>query len=178
MSPLADSANPPAQIDVAAAEELLDGGEVILLATRPSGWFVPLTSAPVLTMALLVAAATTMVHKTFEISLPWQSIFFVCGAVGSIRVALACVEWVGRLYILTTRRVLRVQGVIRAEIEDCPLSKIAATTLTASAAERPLGVGSLFFQDDQGRPLEPSWTCLARPAEVHQAVQDAIRRAR
>ena len=178
MTPLADSAAPPAQMDVAAAEKLLDGGEVILLATRPSGWFVLLTSWPVLAMALMVAVATTVVHKAVDISLPWQSIFFVCSGVGSIRVAFACAEWVGRLYILTTRRVLRVRGVIRAAIDGCPLREIATANLTASAAERPLGVASLSFEDDQGRPLEPTWTCLARPAEVLEAVQDAIRRTR
>ncbi len=63
MTPVADSANPPAQMDAAAAEELLDGGEVILLATRPSGWFVLLTSCPVLVVAGLVSGATPVANS-------------------------------------------------------------------------------------------------------------------
>ena len=178
MTPIADSANPPAQMDAAAAEELLDGGEVILLATRPSGWFVLLTSCPVLVVAALVSGATPVANAVLDLSLPARSVYFVCGAVASIRLAFACGEWVGRLYILTTRRVLRVRGVVRAKITGCPLRKIAETVLAASPGEKPFGVASLLFQDDQGRTLDPVWSCLARPAEVGQAVDDAIRRAR
>ena len=178
MTPAADSANPPAQIDVVAAEELLDGGEVVLLATRPSGWFVLLTSWPVLVVAAAVSGATAVANEALGMSLPWRSVYSVCGAVASIRLAFACAEWVGRLYILTTRRVLRVRGVVRAAIDGCPLQTIAETALAASVGEKPLGVASLIFRDDQGRPLEPAWTCLARPEEVRDAVDSAIRRAR
>ena len=178
MTPLANSANPPAQVNVAAAEELLDGGEVILLATRPSGWFVLLTSWPVLAVAMLVCVVTAIGHKASSISLPWRSVFFVCGVVTSVRLALACAEWVGQLYILTTRRVLRLSGVVKATIDACPLQKIAETVTAASGTEKVLGVASLLFKDDQGQTLEPIWTCLARPDEIREAVENAIERAR
>ena len=178
MTPLANSANPPAQLNVGAAEKLLDGGEVILLATRPSGWFVLLASWPVLAVAALVCATTAIGHKASSISLPWRSVFFLCGVITSIRLALACTEWVGQLYILTTQRVLRLSGVFKATIDDCPLRTIAETVTAASGTERMLGVANLLFKDDQGQALEPTWTCLARPDEIRQAVEDAINRAK
>ena len=178
MSPVADSASPAAPLEVAAAEKLLDDGEVILLATRPSGWFVLVSSWPVLAVGAVILSAATVAAKAFGAPMPLRSIGFVCGVVGSIRLAVACGEWVGRLYILTTRRVMRVSGVMRATIDQCPLRTIAETTLTAAPIERPLGVASLSFQDDQGQTLQPVWTCLPRAAEVRDVVDNAILRTR
>ena len=178
MSPAADSASPAAPLEVVAAEELLDDGEVILLATRPSGWFVLVTSGPVLAMGAIVLSGAVMADKAFGATLSLRTLGFAYGVIGSIRLAVACGEWAGRLYILTTRRVLRISGVTRAKIDQCPLRTIAATTLAASPTERPLGVASLSFQDDQGQTLQPVWTCLARPAEVRDAVDNAILRTR
>lgn len=178
MTPVADSANPPVQLEVAAAEELLDGGEVILLAIRPSPWFVLLTCWPVLAAAGVVSGVTVLAAEVMGVALPGRSIYFVCGAVASIRVAFACGEWVGRLYILTSRRVLCVQGVRRARIEGCPLQKIVEMSVVSSPGERPLGVGSLVFMDGAEKPLGLVWACLARPAEVREAVEAAIRRVR
>ncbi len=178
MSPTADSATPATPLDVAAAEELLDDGEVILLATRPSGWFVLVTSWPVLAMGAVILAAAVVADKGFGAAIQLRTVGFVYGVVGSIRLAVGCGEWVGRLYILTTRRVLRVSGVMRATIEQCPLRAIAETTLAATTIERPLGVASLSFQDDQGQTLQPVWTCLSRAAEVRDVVDNAILRVR
>jgi len=178
MTPAADSANPPVQMDVGAAEELLDGGEVILLAIRPSPWFVLMTCWPVLAAAGVVSGVTVLAIEALSMALPGRSIYFVCGAVASIRVAVACGEWVGRLYILSSRRVLSVQGVRRARIEGCPLQKIVEVSVIASPGEKPIGVGDLVFLDGAGKALGPIWACVARPAEVREAVEAAIRRVR
>jgi len=178
MTPMADSASPAVSLEVAAAEELLDGGELILLALRPSPWFVLLTCWPVLAVAGVISGVTVLASEMLGVSLPGRNVTFVCGAVASIRVAFACGEWVSRLYILTSRRVLSVQGVRRARIEDCPLQKIVEVSDISSAVEKLLGVGSLVFLDGEGKALGPIWSCLARPEEARQAVKSAIRRGR
>lgn len=65
MTPSADSASAPARIKTIAPEALglLDDGELILLAVKPSGWFLLLSSWPVLVAAAAVAGANWAAHE-------------------------------------------------------------------------------------------------------------------
>ena len=177
MSPTADSASPPAQISTVAAEELLDGGEVILLAIKPSGWFVLLSSWPVVAVAGVVAAGAFLAGSALPAWLPKASLYLLCLALLGLRLLFACAQWVGRLYLLTNRRVMCIQGVIRVHIEDRVLKQIQRTAVAATSAERLVSVGSLLFEDVDGKTLDLAWLCLSRPGEVQEAVEDAIRRA-
>ncbi len=177
MSPSADSANPPAQVEALVAEELLDDGEAILLTVKPSGWFVLLASAPVLAIFFVAAAGAYLGAQTLPGTLPWQTIFFICVGCGVARLVFACMQWVGRLYLLTTRRVLTIRGVFSANIYQCPLRDICATDLSAASIEKVVGVSSLMMLDGSDQILE-TWPCLARGEEVRRYVDQAIRRNR
>jgi hypothetical protein len=147
---------------------------VILLAIKPSGWFVLLTSWPVLVVAATVAAAAMLAGGLLAFDLPDRTICLFCLGAALLRVLFACAQWVGNLYLLTSRRVLNLSGVARVSIEQCPLDRIGQTRLTASAGESLLALASLVFQDRHGEALVPAWVCLSQPLEVKQAVDQAI----
>lgn len=176
MSPTAEPANPPVTLD-ATSEKLLDEGEMIILTLKPSGWFVLLASWPILAVAAAIAVGTLVAGRFFA-GLSTHMIYTICLAVASVRIVLACAQWVGRLYLLTTRRVMRVCGVTRAWVNEYSLRDIKKTTLSATSGEKLLGTGNLLFHDDQGRILPLSWMNIARPDEVQEIVEKAIRNCR
>ena len=90
----------------------------------------------------------------------------------------AILEWASRLYILTNRRVMRIRGVFNVNLFECSLLKIENTDVTLSWFERLFGLGTVSFATAGTGPYETSWTCVARPLEVHEQVRAAINRAR
>ena len=178
MGPSADSANPTVDAALVTPECLLADGEGVILAVKPSGWFVLLTSLPVMLVAAILTAAAYAAGDVFPPAIPRPMIGALCLAAASFRVMAACFQWLGRLYVLTDRRVMRVQGIRRVDVASCPLKKVRRTALSASTGERMLGLGCLDFQRDDGDASDLAWTHLARPAEIEEIVNQAIRRAR
>jgi len=72
--------------------------------------------------------------------------------------------------------VLRIRGVFRVDVFQCPLQNIRRATLTAGGVERLCGMGTIVFDTDTDSE-EPCWLHIARPADVNAKVQDALRRA-
>jgi hypothetical protein len=91
---------------------------------------------------------------------------------------VACFQWLGRVYVLTDKRVLRIRGVLRADVFQCPLRRITRTAVTATFGERMLALGSLFFEAGEVDAAQAGWICIARPQEVRRTVEEAIHRAR
>ena len=177
MTPTADSANAAAQVEYAAAEKLVDGGEVIQLAIKPSGWFVILESWPVLMVAIVLGGGAVLAGNLLPFDVPARRIGTFCIAIATVRLIWACAQWVGHLYILTSRRVLTVRGVLKAQIEDCALTNLARVIPSATPVARLLHVGSIMFQDTEDRIAETGWLHLANPAEVQEILEEAVRRA-
>ena len=191
MTPSADPAN-LALPAVPTAERLLHDGELIILAVKPSPWSILLNSGPVLILSGLVAAAGWFGRNTLAAVLPGQAVALACAAAALLRLLVAGLQWTGRLYLLTNLRVMRIRGVLRADVVQCPLRRILAVAVAAGRTERFLGVGNLCFRTDRTSAAPPSgaapgglheapdisWTQIARPAEVQRMVEDAIGRAR
>jgi len=178
MGPLAEGAELTAVAEALVPAKLLRDGEVVILAVRPSGWFALLVSLPALAVAAVIALAAVAARGMFGLSVSKEVLLLFCALVGCLRLGVALVQWMGRLYILTNLRVVRLRGVVRVDVFEIPLKKIVQTRLVASVAERPLGVGSLCFETAEGRAEEASWIHVARPAELQQMVNDAIRRVK
>lgn len=178
MSPTAGAASPAGSIDAVAAQELLDQGETIILAVKPSAWMAVLNSWPVLVVAALVACGAAVAGRVIAGNVHTHFIYLACIGVACVRFMIACGNWMGCLYILTSRRVLSVRGLTKVVIDECPLGRISATRLSATTGERMLSLASLLFEGASGGVMETSWPCLAKAAEVQQAVEQAIRRVR
>lgn len=153
---------------------LLDGGEVVIFAIKPSAWYVVLSSLRwiVLGVFLAVLACTQFVPGATKWYL-WQLGFWVIG----VRMAWATLEWVARLYVLTNRRVMRIRGVFTVELFECALDRIQNTYLTLTVGERATRTGTVSFQTAGGPGADASWRTVARPLEVHEKLREAISRA-
>ena len=178
MTPTADPASATAHVEYAAAEKLVDGGELIQLAIKPSGWFVVLESWPVLAVAVVVGGGAALAGRALPFDVPARRICTFCAAVAIVRLIWACAQWVGHLYILTSRRVLSVRGVLKARIDECALNGLAGTVLSTTPVGRLFRVGSIMFQHTQGRIGEIGWLHLANPTEVQEILEEAVRHAR
>ena len=178
MSPLAEQAGAVPAVGAFAAEKLLHEGEVVILAIKPSGWSVLLVSMPVLAAAGALTGAACLAEGRFGGYPATRAVVLLCAAAGFLRCLIACFQWVGRLYLLTNLRVMHIRGVLRPDVAQCPLRRIAGATVAAGPGERLLGVGSLLFEAVDGGLCEPAWDHVASPAELRKTVEEALRRAR
>jgi len=157
---------------------LLDGGEIVILAVKPSLWFILLTAGrwlAVIALACLLAIKLQDLSGVYGLST--VNLIRVAMVVAALRVAHDLLQWVARLYVLTNRRVMRIRGVFNVDIFECPLVKIQNTFVTLSIVQRVLRLGSVHFATAGTGQVEASWQHVGRPLEVHQKVRETIRRA-
>ena len=165
--------------EVVLAERILHDGEVVILTVKPSGWFVLLCSLPVLVPLAVVAAGTFFIQCTLGYFSETVGLMVLlgCSAAGGGQLLLASFRWLGRLYVLTNLRVLRLRGVVRVDVYECPLKRIDEVDVQCASFERIFALGSIAFAIDGKVTTEPGWINIARPHEVAEEVRRAIRRS-
>jgi uncharacterized membrane protein YdbT with pleckstrin-like domain len=158
-------------------EGLLDGDEIVLLAVKPSLWFIPLTSGPWLVTCALVAALAWYLGRegfgTDATRLGLQA----AAAVALIRVTVAMFLWACRLYVLTNRRVMRIKGVFHVNVFESPLAKIQNTYLDFTLPQRVVRIGSIRIQTAGFGGGNATWEHVAQPTLVHTRLRNAIARS-
>ena len=169
------SAAAPARAEqVAVPANLLDGGEVVILAIRSSLWSVLFSSfqwalggAMIVAFAWWFAAAQGAVANSLVI----QTVL----AVVAVRLGFAVMQWVSRVYVLTNRRIVRLRGVFRADVHACPLAKVINTGVTVRPHEAITRLGTIWFNTGPDA-ADSSWYHVAKPHEVHAQIRRAIER--
>ena len=153
---------------------LLDGGEVVHFAIKPSAWFVLLVSLRWMAVALFLAslAGADLIAPAYRVY-----VLNVAILVAGTRLGWATIEWVSRLYVLTNRRVMSIRGVFKVQMFECTLERIQNTYLTLGLSERLVRVGTVTFQTAAGEGGTGSWQSVARPLEVLEKLREAINRA-
>ncbi|HDZ20847.1 hypothetical protein LCGC14_0125200 [marine sediment metagenome] len=164
--------------DVTVEEKLLQDGEIIVLSIKPSGWFVLQISSPVWVLAVLVAAAVAGAQSLGVMSVGHRLTYLLLAAVATLRLVVACVQWVGIRYVLTNHRLLRLRTLATTTIYELPLKIVHEAAASASAPQRLLGVGDVVFLDERSRPFEGVWVCVAGPADVAETVNQTLRQYR
>ena len=162
---------------VALPARLIGADEQVILALKPGGFFILLTSLPFVAGMILLAVAAHWLTVVSVFSLPDKSVTALAGLACIIRVLVAFMQWLGRIYVLTDRRVLRVKGVLRVDVFQCNLTRIQNTSLSLTLTERLLGLGTVFFATAGTGGSEAAWLMITRPAEVHEIVAEYVRRA-
>jgi len=175
----AESATPAAGAKAGVPQQLLNEGEVVILAIKPSVWFVILNAWPAIAVAAAVMALGYVFLPMFDLGLdyPRRTLAMLCVAAVLMQLFISSCQWTGRLYVLTNVRVLRVRGVFRVDVFQCPLRNVRQATLAGTRLERLCGVGTIVF-DVETPTEEPCWFHVARPGEVNDMVQEALRKAR
>lgn len=151
-------------------------GETVLLAIKPSVWFIPLSSLRFIAAVLIAAMAVVLAewrwaeHRWLLIE---GTAFLIFG-----RLTWASLQWMGRLYVLTDQRILRVRGVLKLEVFDCPLRQLARADLIHSTRERLFRLGTVVLSPADPELPVAQWQTIARPRQVYARILDALQRAR
>jgi len=176
---LSPSAEPASHVvaEPLAPAGLLGQDEIVILAIKPSGWFVPLVSLPVLASAAVVALAAYLIDPYYPST--YKSLAYIFAIVVSLaRLTGACWQWLGRTYILTNLRIMSLRGVNRPLIAQAPLTEVREALLAASLPERLAGLGGIYcYVGEQSLP-GIAWTFVSHPAEAHEIVTTAINKAK
>ncbi len=172
MSPSGNSADPA--IDAALVPPgVLNEGEIVILAIKPHPLFVLLASWPVIAVCALVAAGAYLMGAGIA-TFPSGAVVTLAALVGAVRVMIASVQWLGRMYVLTNRRLLWIFGTIRLTVVQCPLKSVRQTRVAESSVERILGLGTVLFTLDEQTISGGGWVNISQPHMVREAVEDAI----
>ena len=166
VNPLADLMN----------AHVLRDGEIVLMVLKPSLWFVLLNGLRFIAVVLIGMTLA----KVFNRPLPGTTRAYLELGVLLIvaRLSWAAMQWVGRLYVLTDRRVLTISGVYRMDVFDCPLRKVARTRVYQVFRDRLVRVGTIeILPQDETTPAG-LWQTVARPIEVRERLVAAIDRAK
>lgn len=156
--------------------DLIGGDESVIFAIKPSLWFIVFDSAGwIMTALILVIGASWFSNVIPAVS---ESQFLTVVLTGvSLRVCIALLRWVSRFYVLTNRRVMRIRGVFRADVFECPLVNISDTDVDVSFHEALTKLGTLKFAIRDRRENHATWRNVASPHDVHAEVRKALDRA-
>lgn len=155
---------------------VVDGGEMVLLAIKPSMWRPLFESGWWLAFTALAAVAIVSLAQPIP-GLSIAASLQIALAVGFGRLALAILRWVPRWYVLTNRRVLDIAGIREPRIWSCPLIEVRNTYLAASTAENLAGVGTVTFVTEHAHLPPRLWKSINQPQEVHARIRRAIEHA-
>ena len=157
-------------------EHLIGGDEAVIFAIKPSLWFIAFDSANWVAGALFAIVLSRFIADAMPgISEP-QVVSAVLGLL-AVRVGVAVLRWVSRVYVLTNRRIMSLRGVFRAEVFECSLLSIRNTAVRVGFLEAFPRLGSVIFAVNESGAQRHEWVNVAGPEEVHEAIRRAIRRA-
>ena len=161
--------------DQAGLHDVLDGGEIVLCALKPSLWYLVLVSVRWLAGAAVIILLAPLLFpaRSATAEILTQAALVVTAA----RLMLALLQWSSRLYVLTNRRVMCYRGLIHVSVFESPLVHIRNTYVKASAVERICKVGSIGFSLQGRKQIDVWWEQVSDPDAVHQRIRRAIEKA-
>ena len=161
---------------LAAVLNILQDGEVVLLILKPSLWFIPMGALrfAAVVLILMIAAALLDQHLPGSNRAYQELGLFVLAG----RATWAVLQWMGRWYVLTDHRIMRLGGVFTPNVFECPLRRVARTRILRSMRERLTRLGTIeVVPADESCPVA-YWQMVARPHEVNDQIVAAINRAK
>lgn len=168
-------AAPPAVLGVATllTGQVLRDGEIVTLILKPSRWSIVLACLGWTAAVLIAAIAAQLANSRFTHVYVEAAAFAI-----SARLMWATLSWMGRLYVLTDQRILRISGVYTADIFECPLRKVARVRPVPIFRERLLRLGSLEIVPEDDNRSCAVWQTIRKPRDVQEQIQRAVRRAK
>jgi hypothetical protein len=152
----------------------LNRGETVILALKPSLWFIPLTAGPIL--SIIVVAMAYFPHLSMSVAHRQYVIELAIVAMAA-RISWSILLWMGRLYILTDLRLLRLSGVFATDVVSIPLRKVATVNLMPTNGEGLVAVGSIEIASRDPQQPPSYWQTIASPVQVQKEILAAVSRA-
>ena len=156
---------------------VLDGGEIVIFAIKPSMWRWLFDSAPWLVVCSVLAVFVTLLGRPVFGLAPTGTVQ-VLMLVAFARLGFVMLRWIPTWYVLTNRRLIDVQGVRAARIRSCPLIDVADTHLQESIPDKAAQLGTIVFELDRPGDGPYVWQSIQTPHEVFDKVRSTIRNAR
>ncbi len=156
--------------------DLLDGGEIVILAVKPSMWRLVLVSVRWLAAAAAIVVLTPRFVRLYP-GFPAGAITQLALLITAVRLILALLQWSSRLYVLTNRRVMCCRGVTQVSLFEAPLVHIRNTYVNVRMVERLCKVGSIGFSLKGVKKVDICWEQISDPHEIHERIRRAIEKA-
>ena len=162
----------------AGMQQVLQDGETVILAIRPSPWFILIDGSWVYFASIFLALLLAwLAHQPWSpVIIPETQIFPLLATVLSIRIVWKFLDWANRLYVLTDQRIIRRRGVIQYSLIEAPLDRIQHSAIFTRVVERVLGLGTIGFATAGSGEFEVIWEMITNPIEVHRKVNEAVDR--
>ncbi len=156
------------------APTILMPAEVIVFELKPSLWYVVLVSLPVATAGLALLFLCFALTQVPEYWRQWGAVIGVW--IVGLRVVAGLLQWLGRTYVLTDRRVLVQSGVVNVQVQSLNLEEIEAAFVAQAWAQKVLGIGTLFFRAVPPQSHTLAWEHIKHPDQVRERVALQIER--
>lgn len=174
---VAESPTVSARVAEAVAEDFMSGGEVVILAVKPSMWRMVFESAPwLVTSGVLAIVVLSMGAPLAGVSAKLTAQFILLA--GLARLGVALMRWVPSWHLLTNRRIMDIRGVRTPHVSSLFLTDIAEMEASASLPEGMVSTGSVAFVPEMDDQTPRVWRTIPDHLDVHDRVRRAIREAR
>jgi hypothetical protein len=160
----------------ALPQGVIDGGEIVLFAIKPSMWRPVFDSAAWIVGACLLTAIMTGFGQPIP-GLSLAATAQVLLLVALARLGLAIGQWIPRWHVLTNRRIIDIEGLRCPTIRSCALVRIRNTYLRPSSVESVTGLGTILFMTSDPEMVPHIWRSVREPEQVHAKVRRAIESA-
>jgi hypothetical protein len=156
---------------------ITDGGEVIVLAIKPSMWRPVFDSAAWLVTSTVLAITLTVLGTPLPgLSLTATAQIVLLVGLGRLGVAVVF-RWMPTWYVLTNRRIIGIHGVRAPKISSCRLIDIRNTYLHTLGVEKLTGLGTITYVTTCEDEPPHHWRTIAKPNLVHAEIRRAIENA-
>jgi len=162
----------PALKSQSLADDVLQGGEVVIVSLRPHVGAVLLRALPFVIPMVLAGCAGLL-----WLGMSRGQMVGSFGTLIAMVFAWFSVDWSLTRYVLTDRRVMVVRGgsgFAGSVVRESLLPTVHRISLEHSVRESLIGLGTLVFVPDHGGRV--TWEMLGRAEDVYSIAHDAIER--
>jgi uncharacterized membrane protein YdbT with pleckstrin-like domain len=155
------------------------GDDLIELSLKPSPWFILLYRGRWLAglfAAVVVLEAVAQLVPGVPNSVVMMKL--ACLAALLFRAGLTTLQWASRSYLLTNRRIMRIRGVLQADVAQCLLARVAGVEMSQNALQTLLGIGTIRITPASDAARTITWRHVSKPAETLRTIHAAIARSR
>lgn len=155
---------------------VIDGGEIVIMAIKPSMWRPLFDSAAWMVGSWIIAGLLTFLGKPITgLSMTTTVQIVLMG--GTVGLGVAILRWIPTWYVLTNRRIIHIHGIRTPRIDSCELLEIRNTFVQVGIEEKVTNLGSITFIMDKATSRPRTWRSIQHPLEVHARIRRAIENA-
>lgn len=124
-------------------QSLLGDGEKVLHTTRRHWLILAAEIFPETALGLGLFLLVTLLMVLVPVTFPWAGLGYLLLALPLASLARDVLDWSNRQFVITTRRVIYVQGIINKDVTDSSLEKVNDVKLEQSGWGRMLNFGDV-----------------------------------